>query len=151
MIDFYKILFKKSKDDGIEENNINLLIFNKNNEVLLLKRKSENIFGGYDEFLNINIPYNENIYNLIVKETKSKFNLDIKKIIAYINNCDYISKNGRRIRQLNFVALIDNINNINLNNYDSFKWEKIENILNDDSIIEEIKFALSMYYFNLLK
>lgn len=151
MIDFYKLLFKKSKDDGIDENNINLIIFNENNEVLLLNRKNENIFGGLDEFLNINTPYNEKVYNSIIKETKLKFNLDIKEIISYINNYDYISKSGNRIRQLNFVALIDNINNINLNNYNSFKWEKIENILNDDSIIEEIKLTLSIYYFNFLK
>ena len=60
-MDFYSFLENTAKADGIEKIVIGAVIANKNGEILLVKRKSNDFMGGIYEIPGGNKEENENI------------------------------------------------------------------------------------------
>lgn len=148
---FYDLLIEKGKEEGIEKNVVGGIILNSNNEILIMTRKSDDFMGGIDELPSGNMDKGESIYEGLLREIKEETNLDVKAVQSYINSFDYISGSGKKSRQYNFVVTVESTDNIKLTEHDSYKWLSIEEARNNPKITDEVKYALEIYYFNLLQ
>lgn len=147
---FYDLLIEKGKEEGIIKNVVGGIVLNSNNEILILTRKSDDFMGGIDELPSGNMEAGENIYEALIREVKEETNLDVSKIVRYINSFDYLSGSGKKARQYNFVVKVDNTDNIVTTEHDCYKWLSIEEARNNNKITDEVKFCLEIYYFNCL-
>lgn len=115
-----------------------------------MSRKSNDFMGGIDELPSGNMENNEKIYDTIIREVKEETNLEIEKVISYIDSFDYISGSGKRARQYNFAVTVKSTNNIKLTEHDSYKWLSIDKVRKNKKITNEVKFTIEAYYFNLI-
>lgn len=145
---FYDLLIEKGKEDGIIKNVVGAILLNEKNEILVMTRKKDDFMGGIDELPSGNMESGENIYEALCREVKEETNLDIEKVLSYINSFDYISGSGKKARQFNFAVKVKSIDNIQLTEHDSYKWVTIDEARNNSNITDEVKFSLEIYYFN---
>lgn len=120
-MNFYDLLIKKGKKEGIIKNIVGAIILNENNEFLILTRTKDDFMGGIDELPSGNIEKKEKINDALIREIKEETNLDIKSITSYINSFDYISKTGKKARQFNFAITVKSTHDIKLTEHDSYK------------------------------
>lgn len=146
-MDFYSFLENTAKADGIEKIVIGAVITNKNGEILLVKRNSNDFMGGIYEIPGGNKEENENICDTIIREVKEETNLNVRSIISYINQFEYLSSNSKKSRQFNFKVEVEN-GPILLTEHDTYKWINLNNIENEENISKELKYALFIYKFN---
>ena len=149
-MNIYEYLEKIAKEDGIERFVTGAMIINDNNEVFLAKRQEDDFLGGYYELPGGKMEQDETLYNTLVRETKEETNLEISKVICYIDYKDYISSKGKKTRLFNFAVKVSNPNDVILNEYDEYKWiniNEIENI-NDDNIFPNVKRTIMLYKLN---
>lgn len=148
---FYDLLIEKGKEDGIIKNVVGAILLNEKNEILVMTRKKDDFMGGIDELPSGNMESGENIYEALYREVKEETNLDIEKVLSYINSFDYISGSGKKARQFNFAVKVKSIDNIQLTEHDSYKWVIIDEARNNSNITDEVKFSLEIYYFNYVQ
>ena len=148
---FYDLLIEKGKEDGIIKNVVGAILLNEKNEILVMTRKKDDFMGGIDELPSGNMESGENIYEALCREVKEETNLDIEKVLSYINSFDYISGSGKKARQFNFAVNVKSIDNIQLTEHDSYKWVTIDEARNNSNITDEVKFSLEIYYFNYVQ
>lgn len=144
---FYDFLDKIAKEDGIEKNIVGAIITNKNNEILVAKRKDDDFMGGYYELVGGNAEKDETIYDTLVREVKEETNLTIAKVESYINYFDYVSDSGKKSRQFNFKVSVED-GNIVLTEHSSYKWVKLSEIEKIEPMSKEVKNSLLIYKFN---
>lgn len=149
-MNFYDLMIEKGRKEGIIKNVVGAVILNEKNEVLIMSRKSNDFMGGIDELPSGNMENNEKIYDTIIREVKEETNLEIEKVISYIDSFDYISGSGKRARQYNFAVTVKSTNNIKLTEHDSYKWLSIDEVRKNKKITNEVKFTIEVYYFNLI-
>jgi 8-oxo-dGTP diphosphatase len=89
----------------------------------------------------------ESIYEGLIREIKEETNLDISKIVNYVNSFDYLSGSGKKARQYNFAVRVKDTKNVELTEHDEYKWMSIEEARNDSKITDEVKNTLEIYYF----
>ncbi len=145
---FYDLLIEKSKEDGVEKNVVGGIVINKDNQILILTRKSDDFMGGIDELPSGNMENGEKIKEALIREVKEETNLEVVQIKSYINSFDYLSGSGKKARQYNFALEVDDIRDIKLSEHDDFKWLNIEDARNNNKITEEVKYCLEIFYFN---
>jgi 8-oxo-dGTP diphosphatase len=145
---FYDSLLEKAKKEGIEKIVVGAVIINDKNEFLLLRRKSDDFLGGIDELPSGNIEPGEGLKEALIRETKEETNLNVIKVKGYINYFDYLSNSGKKARQYNFNVIVDDYNNIELTEHDSFKWENINDVRNNDKVTDEVKSCLEIFNYN---
>lgn len=148
---FYDLLIEKGKEEGIIKNVVGGIIVNDKKEVLIMTRKTDDFMGGIDELPSGNMETRENILQALTREIKEETNLDVESVKSYINSFDYLSGSGKKARQYNFAIKVKSTDNIKLTEHDSYKWLSIEDAINKTIITDEVKFALEIYKFNMLK
>ena len=57
----------------------------------------------------------------MIREVKEETNLDRREILEYLGHFDYLSKSGKKVRQLNFLVGVDD-RDIRLTEHDCFVW-----------------------------
>jgi len=146
---FYNYLENKAKNDGIDNIVVGAVIVNKNNEILIVKRKEDDFMGGFYEIPGGNSEENESIYDTLIREIKEETNLDLSKVVSYIDYFDYLTDGGKKCRQFNFkINVKDGI--IILTEHDDYKWLNINEIENIDRMSKEVRNTLLIYRFNEL-
>ena len=148
-MDFYKILMEKGKKEGIEKNIVGGVIFNSNNEVLIISRNKDDFMGGIDELPSGNMEIGETIPQSLDREIKEETNLDIESIESYITSFDYLSGSGKKSRQYNFLLNVKSTEDVKLTEHDNFKWMSLEDAITKANITEEVRFVLECVKFNL--
>ena len=148
-MDFYKILMEKGKKEGIEKNIVGGVIFNSNNEVLIISRNKDDFMGGIDELPSGNMEIGETIPQSLDREIKEETNLDIESIERYITSFDYLSGSGKKSRQYNFLLNVKSTKDVKLTEHDNFKWMSLEDAITKANITEEVRFVLECVKFNL--
>ena len=148
---FYDLLIENGKKDEIEKNVVGALVLNSQNEILILTRKTNDFMGGIDELPSGNMEKGENIYEALVREVKEETNLDLKKVVSYINSFDYISSSGKKARQFNFVVTVKSEEHIKLTEHDHYQWLSIDEVRKNTRITDVVKNTLEIYYFNFLR
>lgn len=147
-MDFMSYLLEKGKEEGIIKNVVGGIVV-KDNKFLILKRKSDDFMGGILEIPSGNMENGEDITTSIIREVKEETNLDVTNISKFINTFDYISGSGKSARQYNFLVEV-NDNNIELSEHDEYKWMSIEEVNNNSSITDEVKYTLNIVSYNYL-
>ena len=143
---FYKYLESKSRNEGINKIVVGAVIANENSEILLMRRKKDDFMGGIFEIPGGNAEKGEGIYEALEREIKEETDLDLKKVISYINYFDYLSESGKRCRQFNFKVEVSD-GPILLTEHDTYKWIKLDEIENQN-VSDEVKECLIIYRFN---
>ena len=69
---------------------------------------------------------NENKNN--TEEVKEETNLDIKKVVSYVNYFDYLSGSNKKCRQFNFKVEVTG-GPIILTEHDTYKWIDLEDFV----------------------
>ena len=143
---FYKYLENKAKNEGISKIVIGAVITNKSGEILLMRRKKEDFMGGIFEIPGGNAEKGEGIQEVLAREIKEETNLDLKKVMTYINYFDYLSGSGKKCRQFNFKVEVTG-GPIELTEHDTYKWVRLDEI-EAQNISDEVKECLIIYRFN---
>ena len=147
-MNFMNYLLEKGKSDGIIKNVVGGIII-KDNKFLILRRKSDDFMGGTCELPSGNMESGEDISTALIREIKEESNLDVTSIKYFVNSFDYISGSGKKARQYNFLVDV-NDNEIKLTEHDEYKWMSIEEVNNNSSITDEVKYTLNIVSYNYL-
>lgn len=147
-MDFFEDLEKKRKKDGIMKRIAGGIISNENNEILFLKRKSDDFMGGILELPSGNVEEKETIDQGLVREVKEETGLEINKIGIFINAFDYLSRSGKKSRQYNFEAIVKKSDNIFLTEHDEYRWLSYEEIQKSNEVTDEVKYSILIYKYN---
>lgn len=145
------LLEEKAKEDGIEKIVVGGVVTNKNNKVLILRRKANDFLGGIDELPSGKLEAGESIFEGLIREIKEETNLDIDKICGYIDCFDYISGAGKKSRQFNFWVKTKSNKNIKLSEHDEYKWLSVDECTKDKNITSKTMATIFICGFNYLK
>ena len=144
---FYDFLEANAKADGIERLVVGAIITNEKGEIFLAKRKADDFMGGIYEIPGGNAKKGESILDTLIREIKEETNLDIKKVVSYIDQFDYLSGSCKKCRQFNFKVEVTG-GPIILTEHDTYKWIDLEDIEKIEKISPEVKQVLLIYKFN---
>lgn len=147
-MDFFEDLEKKGKKDGIMKRIAGGIISNENNEILFLKRKSDDFMGGILELPSGNVEEKETIDQGLIREVKEETGLEINKIGMFINTFDYLSRSGKKSRQYNFEVIVKKSDNIFLTEHDEYRWLSYEEIQKSNEVTDEVKYSILIYKYN---
>lgn len=145
-MELYKYLENKAKEEDINKIVVGAVITNKNDEILLMKRKQDDFMGGIYEIPGGNAEKEENIYDTLEREIKEETNFDLKKVNSYINYFDYLSGSGKKCRQFNFKVEVTG-GPLVLTEHDEYKWISLDET-EEQNISDELKECLIIYRFN---
>ena len=145
-MNFYEYLENRAKDNGVEKIVVGAVIMNDNGEILLMRRKEDDFMGGIFEIPGGNAEKGEGIYEVLAREIKEETNLDLKKVMTYINYFDYLSGSRKKCRQFNFKVEVKD-GPIVLTEHDTYKWVRLDEI-EVQNVSEEVKECLIIYRFN---
>jgi len=129
-------LLAKCENDNIHKIVVGGVILNQKNEVLLLKRVSNDFMGDLIELPSGTVEENEMLLDALQREIKEETGLEIKEVSDYIGSFDYLSSSGKKTRQINFMIIVNEDNDIRLNGkeHSQYYWIKLNsekiNILN---------------------
>ena len=144
-MDIFKELESSAKKDNIEKIVVGAIITNKDGKVFIARRKLDDFMGGYFEIPGGNAEVGETIYDTLTRETKEETNLDIKKVVSYVNYFDYVSDSGKKSRQFNFVVEVESTDNIILTEHDYYEWLDINDLDKLNKMSDEVKEVLITY------
>ena len=145
-MNFYEYLENRAKDNGVEKIVVGAVIMNDNGEILLMRRKEDDFMGGIFEIPGGNAEKGEGIYEVLAREIKEETNLDLKKVMTYINYFDYLSGSRKKCRQFNFKVEVKG-GPIVLTEHDTYKWVRLDEI-EVQNVSEDVKECLIIYRFN---
>jgi len=125
-----KELLKETKTKNINRFVIGAVILNKEKDsILLLKRSMHDFMGGIFELPSGKIEKDESFEKALRREVLEETNLEIDKIIKYLNFFDYRSKKNNLTRQFNFLCTVKDYANIILSEeHTEYKWHKISDL-----------------------
>ena len=145
-MNIYEYLVHMAEYDGIERLVTGAMIINNNNEVFLARRKEDDFLGGNYELPGGKMEEGETLYDTLVRETKEETNLNISKVLCYIDYKDYLSSSGKKTRLYNFAVKVSNASDVILNEYDEYKWININDIESfNDNIFANVKRTIMLY------
>lgn len=144
------LLEERAKEDGIEKIVVGGVVTNENNEVLILRRKSDDFLGGIDELPSGKLESGESIFEGLIREIKEETNLDVDKICGYIDFFDYLSGSGKKSRQYNFWVKTKSTKEVKLTEHDEYKWLRIEECYKNKNITPKTMTTIYICEFNYL-
>ncbi len=147
-MNFFETLNKKAEKDEIVKRIAGGIIYNKQGEVLLLKRREDDFMGGIYELPSGNLEGNETIEQGLIREIKEETGLDVKNIGKFVNTFDYLSGSGKKSRQFNLEVETESTDNVFLTEHDEYKWMNYEEIELEDNITDEVKYAVAISKYN---
>ena len=126
-------------DNKIEKTLVGVVIFNNEDEVLLLKRDADDFMNALLELPGGEVVDNDIMHSL-VSEVKDKTNLNVISVDEILPEFDYTSGSGKKTRQLNFVVTVANYDiKINNEDYQTYMWHKVDAFLDDLNISKETR------------
>lgn len=121
-------LVGKYKNDDVKKIVVGGVILNQKNEVLLLKRASDDFMGGLIELPSGTVDENETLIDALQREVKEETGLDAKEINEYLGSFDYLSSSRKKTRQLNFLVTVNKNNEVKLNEkeHSQYHWINLD-------------------------
>ncbi|MBR5228024.1 MAG: NUDIX hydrolase [Clostridia bacterium] len=145
---FFDVINIKAQNDGVIKKIVGGIITNEKGEVLFLKRRVDDFFGGILELPSGNVEEKEKIDQALIREIKEETNLDVSNIGVFVNSFDYLSSSGKKSRQFNFSVKVESTENVFLTEHDEFTWLSYENIICNENITPEVKYSIEIYEYN---
>lgn len=114
-------LKEQAISDGIQKLVAGAIIV-KEGKILLLRRTAGEFMEGLVELPSGTIELNEDVLSGLTREVVEETGLRVFSIDRYIDSFDYLSRSGKKTRQLNFSVQADGDIKINPSEHDSFFW-----------------------------
>ncbi|SCK50748.1 NUDIX hydrolase [Streptomyces sp. WMMB 322] len=109
--------------DGIAKHVVGAVISDAEGKVLLLHRAADDYLGGLWELPSGGVDSGETLTEALHREVAEETGLTITAIGTYLGHFDYLSKSGKKTRQLNFTATTARENDaIKLTEHDAHLW-----------------------------
>lgn len=141
-MNLYSLIEKQVLDDTIKKIAIGVVIRN-NDRYLVLKRTKTMYLEGYYEIPTGNLEFGETIEECIYRLVNEKIGCVATNINRYLGHFDYISSDGKKARQYNFLVQVQDLKNITLSEkHDNYKIADIYECENNLDISEETLFIL---------
>jgi len=147
-MNFFDKLEKKANIDEIVKLVAGAIISNNEGKILFLKRREDDFMGGILELPSGNVEKGEKVNEGLEREVKEETNLDVENIGMFVNTFDYLSGSGKKSRQFTFEVNVIKSKDIFLTEHDEYYWLDYEEIKENKSITDEIKYAIEIYRYN---
>lgn len=136
------------KEQAVNDNIFSLVVGGvviKNNKVLLLKRSDDRFMQNFYEFPSGKLEFGETIEECLYRHINEELNVNVKTIKNYIGFFDYLSKNGKSVRQYNFEIELCDEDKISLSNeHSDMKYFNINDCSQLIDISDEVYYTISM-------
>jgi 8-oxo-dGTP diphosphatase len=136
-------LIKEAQKQGINRYVVGAIIF-KNSKILLLQRSKNDFMGGIYELPSGKVEKGETLEEALKREVKEETGLKVKEIKKHLGYFDYISKDGKKTRQFNFVVTVYEPIEIKLTEHENYVWID-KNEVDKYPITENVKQILNMF------
>jgi 8-oxo-dGTP diphosphatase len=103
MMEIMDDLLRRCAEDGVQKVVVGAVI-RLGNGFLLLERRSDDFMGGLVELPSGGVEAGETLLEALAREVAEETGLEIKRVVAYLGEFDYVSGSGKRARQLNFLV-----------------------------------------------
>lgn len=141
-MNIYSLIEKQVHDDTIKKISIGVVI-KTDDKYLVLKRAKTMYLEGYYEIPTGNLEFGETIVECIYRVVNEKIGCVATSIDRYLGHFDYISSDGKKARQYNFLAQVQDLKTIRLSEkHDDFKIANIYECENNLNISDETLFIL---------
>jgi 8-oxo-dGTP diphosphatase len=114
-------LTRIAADEGVQQLVVGAMI-TRNNQVLLLKRRSDDFMAGIYELPSGKVEAGEGLPDALGREVTEETGLIVDAIIAYLGSFDYTSGSGKTSRQFNFAVTVAATQPITLTEHDTYLW-----------------------------
>ncbi|MGW0881257.1 NUDIX hydrolase [Streptomyces sp. NPDC002671] len=109
--------------DGITKHVVGAVIPNTEGKVLLLRRATDDYFGGLWELPSGGVDAGETLTEALHREVTEETGLTVTAIGTYLGHFDYLSKSGKTTRQFNFTATTTHDSDtVKLTEHDAHRW-----------------------------
>jgi len=142
--DFYDLLIKDARSQGITRYVIGAVI-KRNYSVLLLQRPKADFMGGIYELPGGEAEKDETLQGTVIREVKEETGLKVNKITRYLGHFDYPSKSGNTTRQFNFEVSVEDELEVILHEHDNYAWAEQQKIQNYN-MTESVRKVLSAFW-----
>lgn len=121
---------QKFIDQSIENYAVGIAVI-ENNQILIVKRKDDDFFGGYYEIPGGKVEKGESFELAAKRELLEETGLEIQSIKSILNGFDYTSQSGK-VRQINLIVSVENAKSqqIILSEHDSYAWVNLNQLKN---------------------
>lgn len=123
-------LKKAAQKDGIEKMVVGVVLMHER-QVLLLKRATSDFMPGLVELPSGGVEENETLAEALMREVFEETHLVLSPpdIKSYIDSFDYESRSGKKTRQFNYLAEINEVSSLVLSQeHEVFYWVDIGHI-----------------------
>ena len=140
----YNLIEKQVHDDTIKKIAIGVVV-KADDKYLVLKRAKTMYLEGYYEIPTGNLEFGETIEECVYRVVNEKIGYIATSIDRYLGHFDYISSDGKKARQYNFLVQVPNLKTIKLSEkHNDYKVANIYECENNLNISEETLFILKI-------
>lgn len=144
----YNMLKQKAIEDKIYSLILGGIIF-VNDKILLIKRASNKFMRNLYEFPSGKLEFGETFEQCLKRHINEELNCQIEDIVGYVGNFDYLSENGHRVRQYNFLITLKDIDNITLSSgHTEFGFFSISDCNSLIDISPEVLYTINVTTYN---
>ena len=126
---------------GIQQSVVGAVVRSQD-EVLLLRRPSDDFMGGIWELPSGKVEPGEALDAALHREVKEESGLDVSVIRDYLGHFDYTSGSGKASRQFNFAVDVTVTKPIELQEHDVYQWARLDGEL---PVTEAVKAVIEAY------
>ncbi|MFD7107624.1 NUDIX hydrolase [Streptomyces celluloflavus] len=116
-------LTRAAEGDGIDKLVVGAVITDGAGKVLLLHRAADEYLGGLWELPSGGVDDGESLTEALRREVAEETGLTVAAVGGYLGHFDYRSAGGRKTRQFNFTATVDEAGEtVKLTEHDAHLW-----------------------------
>jgi len=106
-------------------------------QVLLLRRRSDDFMGGIYELPSGTIEQGEDPVTALLREVEEETGLRISDVLGVVSDFDYTSASGANKRQITFVVKVGDVSQLRLSDeHDAFMWANKNDLIEKDEVDE---------------
>jgi dTDP-4-amino-4,6-dideoxygalactose transaminase/8-oxo-dGTP pyrophosphatase MutT (NUDIX family) len=126
----------EGKQAGIDKFAVGAVVVHEE-QVLLLRRRSDHFMGGIYELPSGTIERGEDPVTALLREVEEETGLNISDVLGVVSDFDYTSASGANKRQITFVVKVRDVSQLRLSDeHDAFMWAKKDDLFEKDEVDE---------------
>ncbi len=137
----YQQLVEETKKTGIQRFIVGAVILC-NKKVLLLERPKDDFMGGIYELPSGKVEDDEELDKALYREVLEETGLIVKEVLSILPHFNYLSGNGKKTRQFNFLIEVTDAQKIALTEHERYAWIG-KNELSKYNITDKVKRILA--------
>ncbi len=131
-----KDLVQQAELDGIDQFAVGAAVVSEGKLLIVTRADDEDVFPKYAEIPGGSVDYGENLLQAVVRELKEETGLVPKVVSEYVGSFDFVLRDGRTVRQFNFLIVPESIDvKLNPVEHSVFRWLFASDMAYLDSIL----------------